>query len=596
MTNLELTSYIKHYIEKDRTKSAIMLSGDWGIGKSYYIQHELIPRLQDENSIQCIVVSLYGLKTINEISKNIYFELRAKRLQNNSEIATTGKIFGKTIFKGITSFFGIDLTISEENMKKIYESIDLSGKLIILEDVERSQIDILELLGFVNNLVNQDDVKLLLVANENEIIKYESIKQDAIENEEAHSSLKIVQKKKFTAATERYLEIKEKTIIDTLQFEGNINNAIHQIINSYKNPLLSAFAEPSCINDISNIFKMSNSNNLRSFIFACQKTVDIFEELNEEYTTDFIQCIFYGIIFFSFRLKSGETMHWDDSKTFSIKLGHPNSPLFKFCYEYIMWQKLDTSKFPDAFSAFNKKQLYDKHKTLDDSDLNIIYNYYLYSEKDIINAIQTITDRLKNVNDISFYDYGKIAVYLIVVKDILNCDIDSAKRSLINNLKGRGEELQIEFLFTFSLGECSESAHAEYEDLRKQMELSLKENTEGIPNFNYLPEQADDFHSYVSQNNKLFYMRNRFASDLDTQRLAKMFEESTPEQKNEIRAAFLSVYSPINIKQFISDDYSSIKELLAIIKSNSESQLDKIQELQYKWFIENLTDILQKLE
>ena len=33
MTNNKITQYIEHYIEKDATQNAIMLSGDWGIGK-----------------------------------------------------------------------------------------------------------------------------------------------------------------------------------------------------------------------------------------------------------------------------------------------------------------------------------------------------------------------------------------------------------------------------------------------------------------------------------------------------------------------------------------------------------------------------------
>ena len=32
----ELNRYIKHYIEEDKTHTAIMLTGEWGLGKSYY--------------------------------------------------------------------------------------------------------------------------------------------------------------------------------------------------------------------------------------------------------------------------------------------------------------------------------------------------------------------------------------------------------------------------------------------------------------------------------------------------------------------------------------------------------------------------------
>ena len=50
MTNSELNQYIRHYIEKDRTNRAIMLTAQWGAGKSHYIRNELIPFLQKEEN------------------------------------------------------------------------------------------------------------------------------------------------------------------------------------------------------------------------------------------------------------------------------------------------------------------------------------------------------------------------------------------------------------------------------------------------------------------------------------------------------------------------------------------------------------------
>ena len=71
----ELNEYIKHYVEKDKTQSAIMLTGGWGTGKSYYIHNFLEPFLKEpENGKhRCAIVSLYGLKNTSEISKRIYF-------------------------------------------------------------------------------------------------------------------------------------------------------------------------------------------------------------------------------------------------------------------------------------------------------------------------------------------------------------------------------------------------------------------------------------------------------------------------------------------------------------------------------------------
>lgn len=171
MTNGELNQFILHYLTKDKTHSAIMLTGSWGTGKSYYIQNVLVPFLKEDHKKECVTVSLYGLKSISEVSKNIYLELRAKALSAKGEAAIAGKLIAKTIAKGVVGRLGIDLSVDSSTMQELYESVDLSNRLVILEDVERSQIGILELLGYVNSLVEQDGVKVLLVANEEEILK-----------------------------------------------------------------------------------------------------------------------------------------------------------------------------------------------------------------------------------------------------------------------------------------------------------------------------------------------------------------------------------------------------------------------------------------
>lgn len=177
MTNGDLNQFILHYLTKDKTHSAIMLTGSWGTGKSYYIQNVLVPFLKEGHGKECVTVSLYGLKSISEVSKNIYLELRAKALSAKGEAATAGKLIAKTIAKGVVGRLGIDLSVDSSTMQELYESVDLSNKLVILEDVERSQIGIFELLGYVNSLVEQDGVKVLLVANEDEILKNHSCEE-----------------------------------------------------------------------------------------------------------------------------------------------------------------------------------------------------------------------------------------------------------------------------------------------------------------------------------------------------------------------------------------------------------------------------------
>lgn len=99
-----MNSFILNYVNNDKTGRAIMLSGEWGSGKSYYIKNTLKPFIEDKDR-QCVVVSLYGLSSLSEISKAIYIELRTIIKSPTSEVGNAlkiaGKIIGKTIFNGL---------------------------------------------------------------------------------------------------------------------------------------------------------------------------------------------------------------------------------------------------------------------------------------------------------------------------------------------------------------------------------------------------------------------------------------------------------------------------------------------------------------
>ena len=161
MTNQELNEYIKHYIEKDHTGRAVMLTGAWGMGKSFYVKNTLIPFLAkpENGQHQCIVVSLYGLSSLSEVSKAIYFEARMKKFAPKSEVGKAALMTAKTVLKGIAGRAGFDLSSDESALENLYQSIDLTAKLIVFEDVERTDISIFQFLGYVNSLVEQDGGK-----------------------------------------------------------------------------------------------------------------------------------------------------------------------------------------------------------------------------------------------------------------------------------------------------------------------------------------------------------------------------------------------------------------------------------------------------
>ena len=294
MNNLEYNLYIENYLKNDKTKSAIMLIAPWGMGKSHYIQNCLIPYLEEDVGKKCVVVSLYGMSDIKEISKAIYLEIRAKVVKEKSEKIEAGKIVGKTILKGVLSKVGIDLSLEEQDLERLYNSIDLSDKLLIFEDLERSGISVKQVLGCVNNLVEQDGAKVLLVANENEIKEYNKI-------ESKDKDGNIVPKWVYTDETNEYLKIKEKTVSDTILYLCDYDAAIQNILKMFENSHIDKCLEitdkngkSSIISEISNVMADVKNYNLRSLIFACQKTVDIFSKYTDTLNLDFFRHVFLG--------------------------------------------------------------------------------------------------------------------------------------------------------------------------------------------------------------------------------------------------------------------------------------------------------------
>lgn len=597
MNNQELNEYIKHYLKEDKTKSAIMLNAPWGTGKSYYIINTLRPYLESEENgaYKCIVVSLYGLSNLTDISKSIYIEARAKVLDKKSEKISAGKLVAKTLIKGVTSFFGIDLSMSENDLINLYQSIDLSGKFIILEDIERSHIDILELLGYVNSLVEQDGIKVMLVANEAEIIKRIAVDYKTIEEEEKSEIYHNIglDNRPFTEKTKEYLKAKEKTVSDTIEYRCDYKAAIKTIIQSFNCNKLSLFLEEQHINELSNIL---NGKNLRSFIFACQKVVDIYNTITEELGVEFLKALFFGMVQFVINMKSGkEKQKWEGDPNLSLTLTSGRYPLFRCCYEYIYLHKIDSNMIISNANAYRDLLLYDSNYYKGtDLDLQVIEYFYNYYSTDIIKALQRIEKRLSNPEDISFYEYDKLAVSIIKLSRLIKYDNSNIKEKMILNLEGRGDKINGYFLIHRDIELNDEEERKEYELFKERLLESLRKNDDGFMGFEYTPETIKTLYDNVLD--KPFDSENPFALKLDINRMTSLVKQCSPAQIENLRAVFRAVYRPANIGAFLTCDRNSIEQLLNNLKVLFEDEsLDIIQNLQIKWFIANLEEILVKL-
>lgn len=613
MKAVELNSYIKRYLEEDKTNTAIMLTGEWGSGKTYYIEKVLVPFLQREkkNHIpflksgkenRCVVISLYGLEDLSDISKSIYMELRMKILDKASEAASAGKLIAKTVAKGIAGRLGIDVNMSEEDLKKIYSSIDLSDKLLVFEDLERSNIEITKLLGYVNNLVERDGVKVLLVANENEILgkssesfnfDFTKLFSDNPKSDEVESN-----KKCIPEDVQEYLRIKEKTISDTICFESDYCEAIKNIVNIFDNEILKEIIveDKDGIEKLASMVKGQCHKNYRTFIFATQKTVDIYEKLEGSFDKDFLKCIYFGIISFAAKIKAEEFPAWEGTEYLSTILGTNWDPLFRFCYDYIGWQKLDITNIKDAEEAYHKMKLYDTHADRSDADLQKIYSYHERTEKEVTTVLETIQERLKDPEDIGFYSYGKLAAYLVMLKHIIGFDYTQCKQYMVENIKRKGEDIDSDILFLpmydFEAGEKED-----FDNFVKELSDSMNIKSEH-DNFSYNPDDIADLLNCVIKEKNKINGNHVFLSRFNIERIVEMLFHSSSKQISDFRDILFAIYRHASKAEFIEADIMAMRELLMLVQERVNSRnydMDKIQVKQLQWLCGNLNTFISQM-
>ena len=589
MTYDEMNSFILNYLKNDITGRAIMLTGEWGSGKSYYVKNTLKPFLEDKDygKHKCVIVSLYGLSDISEISKAIYMELRTIKKSSSSEAVSTaktvGKIIGRTVFNGLVSKIGFDIgVISDDDLQEVYESVDLTDKLIVLEDIERTQIDIIELLGYINNMCENDGVKVLLVTNESELITTYEKSDDQGKTTEY-----------YTDSAMAYKRAKEKTIGDTIYFNCDYENTIQQIIGSF-GLFLQKYCTPEYAEDIRVIFFLMTSHNLRAFIYCCQKIKEIFMFIEDNHISikDEIQkIIFYGCVAFTQRQSKGANLQFESDAYLSAKLGlNDDYPLFKFCYNYIMYQALSKEDIKKAIAFYTDYRKNGKWNSGRDSDLRTIKEFHIKTDKEVIEAILNLPQKL-NDGDIPYYDYGVLMNYLVAIRYEAGIDfnISTIENSIIGYLKNAPDEINIESLFNSGYELHKEEAITTFANIKHRMKDALGSLDD--LDFPYDPEKVINYYDKNIKKLQDNLDSNGFAHKLDINRFVEMLKNCSSAQISKLRDLFLNLYTNKERSQIRGDDIFALGEM-----SDKFSALllydgyDKIQKMQIELLFKNINE------
>ena len=174
---------IRNYLSMEST-GALMVSGEWGCGKTYHIEKVVMPALQQEGW-NPVKISLFGIESVNEIPLRIADNYKRpesdqgegteKKKKKSKQFGPVKVKAGKVLAKGaqIASKISwleryVDVkTLVSNNSGLLYKLIPTEKTVIILDDIERviDTIDVHTLLGSINGLVEKRGYKVVVIAN-----------------------------------------------------------------------------------------------------------------------------------------------------------------------------------------------------------------------------------------------------------------------------------------------------------------------------------------------------------------------------------------------------------------------------------------------
>ena len=578
---------------------ALMLNGKWGSGKSYYINHSLCPFLA-ENKVKCVVVSLFGIESISELSRQIYMRLRLPTFAKKKEAAQYAAIVGHSIMFNALSYIGLSANIKDRQLQELYRSVNLKKVLLIFEDVERSSIEIIKLLGFVNGLVEYDGAKVLLVGNEDEMLKeVENDDKEANDSESLNVDKHSLMKEKDII---EYRKIKEKTIGDTIVFNPDFNETISNILKEYSGVWIDALSSEEEISSIRDIVDDSCNNNLRIFIYAIQKYNDIFSEacITTKYNDLFLRVSFEGILLTARKFLTLDVPAWNGDRHLSSSLGTPDSPVFRFIYDYLKTGIISKEEITVAYREYERYLRFEENSSrVNNYDLYVINNFNTKKETEVRAALMNIERALKDDTLANVYTYTKLAYAVIMAGVVVNYDTSEICSIILKNTEHISKMFPSEtVIFDEDFGNniADDIVRKKYMEFFKRFRRILSHHSGYY--FSYNPGDINVFLKDSMRNKRNYIINKRFISMLDANRLVSMLENCTAEQIHDFRSYLFVFYRNVSRGDYSFADVRFMIDLIDKLnmKLNNCKRWDSIQRLQIGYLISNLDEFVRRMD
>lgn len=653
MTSDQIINLVKKYINKTYYNYAILIDGNWGAGKTYFVKKMLIPNIkEDEESKfkmhqnykkkEIIYISLYDLTSKDELIK----QLLIKTMPQDKLLES--KHYNAILSSNERIITGASIS-SENRINSNNEFISLENCIIIFDDLERCNMSVNVILGYINNFVEHHGIKVILIANEKEIstsqmtinkeLKYLIALNDNIEfpkengaiqiknasgnspnNSDTSNQMSITKLDKrinlLFGEDKLYKLIKEKLIGVTIGYKANIVEIINQIV---KDNNINGIVKNIIFNNkdyIKDKFEHYDHQNIRTLLFAIDKFKDLVTNLRGKIvlkkSEDILNEIFQYIIKVSIFIKSGKSLYrWP-----------PNSEVDQICMDkdFKLSNFIKGFKFIDIFlskSLFEKDKIVNiikrdteikrmQVKDVSDSLYKLNNGWWTMEDgkaKDAIdNVIMSIKDDPKHYDIVN---YSKILSHVITLNiiGVTSIEISDVLKIMKKNIKIF--EVNSDFdIFGFGNPFNEKEEQQQYSEAINELKEEFKRIKEQAK-INTLKsiiinskDWTKNLYNYVQKNRDEFLLQRTFLGFINFNELVNAIKFSSSAQITDFRSIINHIiYSFDNLNEF----YKADKEIIDNLRNDLVNYINEIEDKQkikannIKYLINDLKRISEKL-
>jgi len=385
---------ILNYIKSKETCGALLLTGEWGCGKSCLIK-EVVREVNAGKEISVGIISLFGvddIATLNHCVKETYLSAYSgvftktvrkavkgvgQLIKSGAEVASAAdpscgvsaglaKGIGRVLSLNVFDYVPVKNQFGRGDKKKKF--------VLVFDDLERCKINIVDLFGTINDYCENKKIKTILIADESKLSIDEIEEESWLKNEQEEKKQEYTDEEK--ERSKQYKEFKEKLIFSTIKLEVNYDAIIDNIIKEYQETIVDSNYKVYLglkASTIKQVFYESKYKNLRSVKKIIVAFERVFNLWPNSLAIDYMENILYTFSADMYENASGNLCRGKyDNITFRkegttqkySRYGQYSSNV-DLLKEWILEGGWDSDKLKEQFlKSFNPKEFSDKHKFL----------------------------------------------------------------------------------------------------------------------------------------------------------------------------------------------------------------------------------------